>query len=387
MLRRRSCWNNKLRKTGAIATAGSVLRLSQVVPTTNPPRLLPSQPAPRWSGPPEQLQRLLPLEACLSSGNADLELALEPSSDGLYRCTYTGGLGAVWGDGSCGRPVLLHRLAGAGTQAHRHKWHGTACVWAGEHMRSCCIAIGRKTTTCAYSAGTHASLLFGSCSLCAAPDPGFWRLHITSAGQPLPRTPFSVHVADPAAAIEGPAAPGETAAGEAIAAAAAGGASEEASAAPADALSAAAGSAPSALPAQPAPASAPIVDQSRLWEQIAAAAFAADGSMDGWDSDSERQAAKETKEQQYIRVRRVWECALLGWLWLAGFACTAAGCCPRCAVGVGFVRRLCLHASYPFLSLPWLLAPPAVASHLLTLALHHRLLPHRPTPACRQCTP
>ncbi|KAI7844470.1 hypothetical protein COHA_001973 [Chlorella ohadii] len=178
----------------------------------------------RWSGPPEQLERLLPLEASLSSGNAELELSLEPTSDGLYRCTYT------------------------------------------------------------------------------APEPGFWRLHISCSGQPLPRTPFSVHVADPAAALEGPAAAADAAAGDAAPAAAAEGAADEGAANPADAAGTAAGGASSVPPAPPAPASAPIVDQSRLWEQIAAAAFAADGSMDGWDSDSERQAAKQSKEVEYIKA-------------------------------------------------------------------------------------
>lgn len=138
----------------------------------------------------------------------------------------------------------------------------------------------------------------------AAPEPGFWRLHISCSGQPLPRTPFSVHVADPAAKLEGPAAAGDAAAGDAAAAAAAEGAADEGAANPAAAAGTAAGDVSSVPPAPPAPASAPIVDQSRVWEQIAAAAFAADGSMDGWDSDSERQAAKQSKEVAYIKVRR-----------------------------------------------------------------------------------
>lgn len=46
---------------------------------------------------------------------------------------------------------------------------------------------------------------------------------------------------------------------------------------------------------------APIRDEMRVWERIAAAAFAADGSMEGWDSDSDK--PKESKEEQYMRVR------------------------------------------------------------------------------------
>jgi hypothetical protein len=42
----------------------------------------------------------------------------------------------------------------------------------------------------------------------------------------------------------------------------------------------------------------------RVWEQIAAAAFAADGSTEGWDSDGEREGRKGgSGEDKYIQVR------------------------------------------------------------------------------------
>ena len=54
----------------------------------------------------------------------------------------------------------------------------------------------------------------------------------------------------------------------------------------------------------PAAAQAPVRDQMRVWEQIAAAAFAADGSTEGWDSDGEREGRKESSgEDKYIQVR------------------------------------------------------------------------------------
>ena len=58
---------------------------------------------------------------------------------------------------------------------------------------------------------------------------------------------------------------------------------------------------PPALPPPP-----PVRDEMRVWADIAAAAFAADGDMAGWDSDVEREAKKETQEEKYIRVGGRW---------------------------------------------------------------------------------
>lgn len=138
------------------------------------------------------------------------------------------------------------------------------------------------------------------------PSPGFWRLHIECQGQALPGAPFSVLAADPeGAALEAPA-PEPAAAepatvqrqeGNAEPAAANDGADNASSLQQAPQPAAAAATAAAA-----AAAAAPIRDEMRVWERIAAAAFAeADGSMEGWDSDSDK--PWETKEDKYIRVR------------------------------------------------------------------------------------
>ena len=155
------------------------------------------------------------------------------------------------------------------------------------------------------------------------PSPGYWRLHIACRGQPLPRTPFSVHVADPAAAapaLEAGAAPAADSAQPQhdTHSAADGGSSSEADAGaalPSAATPAAAtGPAPAAAPLQ-----GPVRDQMRVWEQIAAAAFAADGSTEGWDSDGEREGRKGgSGEDKYIQVRH---------RELGGLACCAGLCC------------------------------------------------------------
>ena len=138
----------------------------------------------------------------------------------------------------------------------------------------------------------------------AAPAPGYWRLHISCGGQPLPRTPLSVVVcAANAAALPGKHLPvAAAAAAEAVeerlgSSGSEGQQSREAlgpdtpgSPSPAATTSeggeaAPAGEAPSS-PTPPLPPP-PVVDQSRVWEQIAAAAFAADGSTAGWDSDDD----------------------------------------------------------------------------------------------------
>ncbi len=44
-------------------------------------------------------------------------------------------------------------------------------------------------------------------------------------------------------------------------------------------------------------------DEMRVWEEIAARAYAADGAWEGWDSDREGEASrKKTPEDEYIKV-------------------------------------------------------------------------------------
>lgn len=45
--------------------------------------------------------------------------------------------------------------------------------------------------------------------------------------------------------------------------------------------------------------SQPVLDQSQLWADIAAASFGADGVMDGWDSDTEQ---PKSSESEYLQV-------------------------------------------------------------------------------------
>lgn len=82
MLRRMETWISRHASAAALGLQPPTMPFHALSP---PPKF-----APRWSGPAEQLERLLPLEASLSSGNAEVELSLEPTSDGLYRCTYIG---------------------------------------------------------------------------------------------------------------------------------------------------------------------------------------------------------------------------------------------------------------------------------------------------------
>ncbi|KAI3425374.1 hypothetical protein D9Q98_009138 [Chlorella vulgaris] len=135
-----------------------------------------------------------------------------------------------------------------------------------------------------------------------APTPGYWRLHISCRGQPLPRTPFSVQVADPAAAAaaacQAPAVD-EGAAGDGTCLVPENGSepSSDATAA-ADQLDKIA-AAPSAVPLPGPPA---VQDRMRAWEVIAAEAFAADGSMDGWDSDTERRKRRARPEDNLAKT-------------------------------------------------------------------------------------
>lgn len=41
----------------------------------------------------------------------------------------------------------------------------------------------------------------------------------------------------------------------------------------------------------------------QVWEERAAAAYAADGAWDGWDSDKEEKERRKTAEQRFIEVR------------------------------------------------------------------------------------
>jgi hypothetical protein len=43
----------------------------------------------------------------------------------------------------------------------------------------------------------------------------------------------------------------------------------------------------------------PVLDQSQLWADIAAASYGADGIMDGWDSETEQPKSSESK---YLQV-------------------------------------------------------------------------------------
>lgn len=193
-----------------------------------------------------------------------------------------------------------------------------------------------------------------------------------------------MHVADPAAAIESPTAAGNAAADAASdSASAVAGATEDGEAE--------AGGLQPARPTQPAaPASAPVVDQSRLWEQIAAAAFAADGSMDGWDSDSERQETKESKEQAYIKVcgrsaacccQACAQCLACALFLLCDVRCAAAHACasswgapacanasdPGCSLPCNALPNLQAHPDVPVVENLWgvfLLLPYWVLTHL-----------------------
>ena len=45
----------------------------------------------------------------------------------------------------------------------------------------------------------------------------------------------------------------------------------------------------------------PLVDSVKVWESIAAAEYAFDGNLDGWDSDSE--TPPDSAEDKYLQVR------------------------------------------------------------------------------------
>ena len=53
----------------------------------------------------------------------------------------------------------------------------------------------------------------------------------------------------------------------------------------------------------------PVLDQSQLWADIAAASFGADGVMDGWDSDTEQPKSSESK---YLQVSMTTQQAAAG---------------------------------------------------------------------------
>lgn len=47
-----------------------------------------------------------------------------------------------------------------------------------------------------------------------------------------------------------------------------------------------------------------VKDEVSVWERIAAAAYAADGVLDGWDSEEEERKKNVSPEEEYIKVRR-----------------------------------------------------------------------------------
>ena len=226
-------------------------------PVSTPPHPTPH----RWRGEAAQLQQLLPLEARLTTPwGAETAVGLRPMREGCYLGTYT-------------------------------------------------------------------------------PDaPGYHRLHVcTQGGAPLPRTPFSVVVVAAAAADDPPGVQGVGAgagpgAGPTAAAAAeapgSGGGSDGGAGSPdrahevvvgqqmqqqpeaqghhqqqeVEPESPTTGAGPGQLPAPPPPP-ATVPDLMRVWERIAEAAFAADGSREGWDSDGERHQGQGSSEEQYIKVR------------------------------------------------------------------------------------
>eukprot|EP00887_Chlorella_sp_A99_P000144 scaffold16.g144.t1 len=195
----------------------------------------------RWHGDADKLGQLLPLEAKLiDPSGADLPVALEPTREGLIVCTYT------------------------------------------------------------------------------AAAPGYHRLHIDAAGggAPLPGTPFSVLVVD----ADAPLADQHGGDSGGAAGARQGGSAEAGRCGDANGDQQQETPTPDAGPGAEEPAAhtpglsadapagarggggAAVPDLMRVWEQIAAAAYGADGSLDGWDSDSERRKAKESSEDAYIKA-------------------------------------------------------------------------------------
>ncbi len=60
----------------------------------------------------------------------------------------------------------------------------------------------------------------------------------------------------------------------------------------------------------------PLIDQVKAWEGIAAAVYAVDGSMDGWDDDNKKPQSSEDKYLLVIQLLAPFSCCLSG-----------AGCC------------------------------------------------------------
>ena len=58
----------------------------------------------------------------------------------------------------------------------------------------------------------------------------------------------------------------------------------------------------------------PIVDSVKVWESIAAAEYALDGVLDGWDSDSELEMPPESAEDKYLQVRLHLHHSVSAWL-------------------------------------------------------------------------
>jgi len=54
----------------------------------------------------------------------------------------------------------------------------------------------------------------------------------------------------------------------------------------------------------------PLVDQVKAWEGIAAAEYAVDGSMDGWDDDKKQSQSSEDKYLLVIQLLTAFSCCL-----------------------------------------------------------------------------
>ena len=141
------------------------------------------------------------------------------------------------------------------------------------------------------------------CSYDAPMECGFYRLYVQWGGASLPGTPFSVsvvteeeynnsqksrkHVGETTTATDGMSDEEETF-------------TDEESSENGAGTSGAKRSGPAGK--KKASAKEPFVpDKMALWERIAAAAYAADGTTEGWNSDEEERKKKETKEEVYMR--------------------------------------------------------------------------------------
>ncbi len=56
----------------------------------------------------------------------------------------------------------------------------------------------------------------------------------------------------------------------------------------------------------------PLTDQVKAWEGIAAAEYAVDGSMDGWDDDKKQSQSSEDKYLQVFQLLVAFSCCFSG---------------------------------------------------------------------------